>query len=221
MRVFTDCAGEPPRFSGSIAFVLLLCAACASASKPAPATVHVPATPPPPPVERKETGDVKVSGAADPLPVQCEAGASESCNALDDDCNGIIDDGCGYQTGAVQVTVAWDSGADIDLYVTDPSGETLYYNEKHAQTSIGGRLDQNARGDCRREQKQSRVENAYWPAPATPGVYRVELHYFGPCEKSSLTKAKVSVSVRGKLVGSYSYELKPEQRIEALSFEIK
>ena len=88
--------------------------------------------------------------------------------------------------------------------------------------SIGGRLDHNARGDCRREQKQSRVENAYWPAPAKPGVYRVELHYFGPCEKSNnVTKAKVSVSVNGKLVGSYGYELKPEQRLEALTFEIQ
>jgi hypothetical protein len=206
--------------SGSIAIFLLFCAACASATKPAPATVHVPATPPPPPLVQDKTGSVEVSGNPDPLPPACEAGAHETCNALDDDCNGIIDDGCGYQSGDVQVTVAWDSGADIDLYVTDPSGETLFYNEKHDHTSIGGHLDQNARGDCRREQKQSRVENAYWPAPAKTGVYRVELHYFGPCEKSNVTQAKLSVAVRGKLIGSYSYQLKPEERIEALAFEI-
>ena len=221
MRVFTNCAGEAPRFPRSIALVLSLCAACAAASKPAPATVHVPATPPPPPVQREQAGGVEVRGNPDPLPQKCEAGASETCNALDDDCNGIIDDGCGYETGAVQVTVAWDSGADLDLYVTDPSGETLYYNEKNDHTSIGGRLDHNARGDCRREQQQSRVENAHWPAPATAGLYRVELHYFGPCAKSTATRAVLSVAVRGKLVGSYSYQLQPEQRIEALSFEVR
>ena len=154
------------------------------------------------------------------LGLSCQRGASESCNALDDDCNGVIDDNCGYKSGAVQVTVAWDSGADIDLYVTDPSGETLYYNEKNDHTSIGGHLDQNARGDCRREQKHSRVENAYW-SDLTSGLYKVELHYFGPCEKSAQTEAKLSVSVKGKLVGSYSFQLKPEQRLQALSFEIE
>lgn len=163
---------------------------------------------------------MEISGNPDPMPTQCEAGAHETCNALDDDCNGIIDDGCGYQTGAVQVTVSWDSGADIDLYVTDPSGETLFYNEKHDHTAIGGHLDQNARGDCRRGQKQSRIENAYWPEPARTGIYKVELHYFGPCEKSGATNAQLSVSVRGKLLGSYTYKLEPEQRIEALSFEV-
>ena len=161
---------------------------------------------------------MKVRGNPEPLAASCQAGASESCNALDDDCNGVIDDGCGYQTGAVQVTVAWDSGADIDLYVTDPSGETLFYNEKNDHTSLGGHLDQNARGDCR-QQQHAHIENAYWSA-AAPGVYRVELHYFGPCEKSRKTHAQLSVSVRGKLVGSYGYELEPEQRVEALSFEI-
>jgi hypothetical protein len=178
------------------------------------------ATPPPPPVKRDKTGTVELHGNPEPMPLKCEASAHETCNALDDDCNGVIDDGCGYETGGVQITVAWDSGADIDLYVTDPSGETIYYNEKHDHSSIGGHLDHNARGDCRREQKHSRVENAFWPDPAPLGKYRVELHYFGPCEKSTKTTAQLSVSVRGKSLGSYEYTLEPEQRIDALSFEI-
>lgn len=200
--------------------LFFLCSACATSTTPAPATAHTRATPPAPVVAPVATDTVEVLSGPEPLPATCEASAQEICNALDDDCNGVIDDGCGYQTGAVQITVAWDSGADIDLYVTDPSGETIYYNEQHDHSTAGGRVDHNARGDCRRQQ-HPRVENAFWPTPAPLGRYEVELHYFGPCEKSAETEAHVSVSVRGKVLGSYGYTLKPEQRVDALSFEIR
>jgi hypothetical protein len=163
---------------------------------------------------------LKLHAGVDPMTVACVPGAREECNAIDDDCNGVIDDKCGYQSGAVQITVGWDSGADIDLYVTDPSGETLYYNEEHEKSSVGGHLDHDARGECRHEQDHTNIENAYWTTPVTKGVYRVELHYFSPCGDSADTHVVVSVAVGGKLVGTYRYQLKPEERVEALSFEI-
>lgn len=199
--------------------LFFLCSACATSTQPAPATAHTRTAPPPPAVVEVKKDTVEVLSAPEAVPTKCEPSARETCNGLDDDCNGVIDDECGYQTGAVQITVAWESGADIDLYVTDPSGETIYYNEQHDHSSLGGRLDHNARGDCRRQQ-HPRIENAFWPAPAPVGRYKVELHYFGPCEKSARTAAHVSVSVRNKLVGSYDYALEPEQRIDALEFEI-
>lgn len=162
---------------------------------------------------------MRASAAA--LGVDCRPGKKETCNAIDDDCNGIIDDGCGYASGGLQITIAWNTAADIDLYVTDPSGDVLYYNEEHERSSIGGHLDHNARGDCRREQKNSRVENAYWPAPAPAGTYKVELHYFSPCAKSTVTKAVVSVALAGKVIGSYKVQLEPEQRVEAFSLDVR
>jgi hypothetical protein len=163
---------------------------------------------------------LKLHAGVDAVSLACVPGAREECNAIDDDCNGVIDDKCGYQSGAVQITVGWDSGADIDLYVTDPSGETLYYNEEHEQSSVGGHLDHNARGECRREQDHANIENAYWTTPASKGVYRVELHYFSPCGDSADTHVVVSVAIGGKLIGTYKYQLEPEERVEALSFEI-
>ncbi|MET0390555.1 MAG: hypothetical protein ABW321_31575 [Polyangiales bacterium] len=91
--------------------------------------------------------EVWVNRAAAKISSQCENASYEQCNAIDDDCNGVIDEECGYESGDVQVTVSWNSGADIDLYVTDPSGATLYYNEQHKRSSIGGHLDHDARGD--------------------------------------------------------------------------
>jgi tRNA (guanosine-2'-O-)-methyltransferase len=47
-------------------------------------------------------------------------------NALDDNCNGPIDEGCGVDGGVVQFSIAWDeTRADVDLEVTDPSGELV------------------------------------------------------------------------------------------------
>jgi hypothetical protein len=163
---------------------------------------------------------LEVSPNAETVQIACDASAYEQCNALDDDCNGVIDDDCGYETGEVQVTVSWDNGADIDLYVTDPSGATLYYNEQHNRSRIGGHLDQSARGDCRREQRTQRIENAYWPGPTRAGKYRVALHYFSPCDRGGTTVATLSVVVGRELVGTYRYRLEPEQRIEALSFVV-
>ena len=180
-----------------------------------------PHTSPPSAAEGGEgSNGVRVEAQIAAFKADCAPGREEVCNALDDDCNGVIDDGCGYRTGGVQITVAWNTAADIDLYVNDPSGDTLYYNEEHERSSIGGHLDHNARGDCRREQKNSRVENAYWPAPAPSGNYSVALHYFSPCASSAVTKATISVAVGGKLIGSYQATLKPEQRIEALSIDV-
>jgi tRNA (guanosine-2'-O-)-methyltransferase len=172
--------------------------------------------------QRESTGaqafsDVRVSRQATTLQLPCEYNAYEECNALDDDCNGVIDDQCGYESGAVQITVGWNSGADIDLYVTDPSGATLYYNELHKRSRLGGHLDHDARGDCRKEQANPRIENAYWPS-ARAGTYRVELHYFSPCAQTAATEATLSVVVRGQLLGAYRVRLEPEQRVEAVSF---
>src|SRR6185312_9264382 len=114
----------------------------------------------------------------------------------------------GYETGDVQITAGWNSGADIDLYVTDPSGATLFYNEQHKHSSIGGHLDHDARGDCRREQRNPRIENAYWSAPRR-GNYRVELHYFSPCTGGATTEVTLSVVVSGQLLGTYRYRLDP------------
>jgi hypothetical protein len=193
---------------------------CSGAARPAPAT---PGGSQQSTLERDDTGDhpfrdVRVSSDAERIQLDCENGSYEQCNALDDDCNGIIDDECGYESGAVQITVSWNSGADLDLYVTDPSGATLFYNKQHKRSAIGGHLDHDARGDCRREQQNPRIENAYWGSPARSGSYRVELNYFSPCGRAATTEATLSVVVENELLGSYRFRLEPEQRIEALSF---
>ena len=211
------CSCRPPRVQRVLATGLALCVlGCGGA--PQPETRDVAKLARAPAREGQAYSDLKVNAAASPVEVECEYGAYETCNAVDDDCNGMIDDVCGYEGGDVQITIGWNSGADIDLYVTDPSGATLFYNEDHKHSPIGGHLDHDARGDCRKEQKNPRIENAYWPAPARSGRYKVELHYFSPCTRGATTEVTLSVAVGREPLGTYRYQLEPEQRIEALSF---
>jgi hypothetical protein len=148
---------------------------------------------------------------------QCQAGASEACNGLDDNCDGRIDEGCGWQSGQIQITSAWNTGADIDLYVTDPFGETIYYG--HRQASSGGVLDHDARGAC--VSGGDTIENVYWTSPRPPpGTYQVELHYWGSCGVAGPTPAQVSISVGGRIIGVYNVTLFDQQRLPVAVFTI-
>ena len=148
----------------------------------------------------------------------CTPGANEQCNGMDDNCNGAIDEGCGYNTGSIQITLAWNSGADIDLYVTDPYAETISY--QHTQSNSGGILDHDARGDCVASSAPT-VENVYWTNSPPRGNYQVEIHNYSPCNVANgATQTTLSIAVGGQILGSYSYGIYPQQRIPVTSFQL-
>jgi hypothetical protein len=179
------------------------------------ATVHAPA----PPTATIHVSAPTLQAGVTVIESSCVQGAQEVCNGLDDNCNGQIDEGCGYQSGNIQITTAWNSGADIDMYVTDPNGETLSY--QHTQVGSGGYLDHDARGNCRPEQENNRIENIYWNSPSPPrGNYQVELHYWGECNMGGPTTSTVSIAVGGAVIGAYNYTLSPNQRATIATFNI-
>ena len=126
------------------------------------------------------------------IQVQCNPNAAEACNGIDDNCNGAIDEGCGYQTGQVQVTVAWQGSADIDLHVHDPMGEELSY--AHRSSRSGGALDRDANAAC--SQSPPTVENVYF-AQAPHGRYRARVHVYDMCRDGSIP-VTLSISVGGR-----------------------
>lgn len=91
-------------------------------------------------------------------------------NATDDNCNGIIDEGCGVQTGNVQFVIAWNEpDADVDLEVTDPAGVLV---EVGRTTPSGMTKDRDcpSNQDCRRQN----TENVYLADGDPPrGTFRI------------------------------------------------
>ena len=73
---------------------------------------------------------------------------------------------------ALRVTLAWDAPVDLDLYVTTPRGETMYYaNPQDA-------FVRDAR--CREPHPAGWIEEARWREPA-PGRYRVGVDFPEAC----------------------------------------
>jgi hypothetical protein len=89
-------------------------------------------------------------------------------------------------TGDVQVTLRWNSKADLDLAVNDPSGGQIDFENR--TSASGGTLDVDSNADCATA-GSSGVENVFWPTDAAPeGVYRLTVTYFDVCDGSPMSQ---------------------------------
>ena len=79
--------------------------------------------------------------------------------------------------GALRIRLAFGAGADLDLYVTDPLQETVYF--ANSPSRAGGRLDH----DLRCGDPAPRVETISFPDPPS-GVYRVGVDFPESCGRS-------------------------------------
>lgn len=70
-------------------------------------------------------------------------------------------------TGALQVSLSWNTATDQDLYVTDPEGTTIYYSNDVAPS--GGQLD-------RDDLDGYGPENIFWIDDAPDGEYKVSVN---------------------------------------------
>lgn len=152
--------------------------------------------------------------------IQPTCQAQEICgDGIDNNCNGYIDDGCGFQSGQIQINLAWGTGADLDLYVTDPFGETINYRSR--TSGSGGALDVDARGACGRGGETYTVENVYWATQTPPsGRYQIDVHNYSQCRVPGATTATLSISVGGQIIGTYNVTLAERQRQTVAYFDV-
>jgi hypothetical protein len=80
-------------------------------------------------------------------------------------------------TGDVQVSVTWDTSADVDLHVVDPFLEEIYYGD--TSSSSGGSLDLDSNAACTGD--NVRNENITWPGAPPNGTYTVRVNYWSEC----------------------------------------
>jgi hypothetical protein len=155
----------------------------------------------------------------------CVRGSNELCNAIDEDCDGRIDEaGCPYRAGEVHVVMTWNTGADIDLYVREPDGDVL--SHQRGSSRRGGLFDYAGRGVCEDTLEYPRIENVSWTRELAPtGEYEVLLHRWGDCldrgvDANDIVQVLISISVGGQRLGSYRIELGPQERFEGLRFQV-
>ena len=121
-------------------------------------------------------------------------------------------------TGDVQVTLTWfnESSLDLDLWVTDPTGEMCYYGNNPSST--GGVLD---RDNLCGNYENGRPENIYWTSSPPAGEYIVEVDWFYDCGNGLTGQAfNVRTVVQG-VTQTFSSSVTPEtQTVEVARFTV-
>jgi tRNA (guanosine-2'-O-)-methyltransferase len=130
----------------------------------------------------------------------CTPSGEELCfNAVDDNCNGVVDEGCGLCTGVLQFTIAWGGNpADVDLHVFDPSGG--HVSPAQRTTSSGLKLDR-ACPDARGCGGQN-IENVCFEGDDPPrGHYTVEARLAAVEHGGRPAQLPVSVTLGARVGG--------------------
>lgn len=98
------------------------------------------------------------------------------CGACDEpSCTDLLPGGfCSGQgaDGSPRFNLTWSGSSDLDLNVTDPSGETI--NFINSNSSSGGILDVDCLGNC----PNGNSENITWPNGGSSGTYSFYVNYF-------------------------------------------
>jgi tRNA (guanosine-2'-O-)-methyltransferase len=153
------------------------------------------------------------AGGEAPLGAATTPTSPEVCgNAVDDNQNGLIDEGCGLSLGLVQFLAGWGaSKADVDLRVVDPNGELIEVG-RVARSGLTKDRDCPGRGT---ECQGANLENVYL-AEGEPlkGEYRLRVRLESLGGESPPIRVTLGTRL-GPITHSYEVELEtPESERE-------
>lgn len=129
-------------------------------------------------------------------------GDSQTIN-FTDSCDGTFSGGSQGQTGDVSFRLTWNGPQDLDLYVKEPDGTTIYYSNR-GPTSTGGQLDVDSNAGCSGPD-QSPTENVFWPVGSAPqGRYEFYARRWSACAASTTPSYTLRVFEGDTVVQTYT-----------------
>jgi uncharacterized protein YfaP (DUF2135 family) len=98
-------------------------------------------------------------------------------------------------TGDIQATLRWTSPDDLDMAITDPSGNTVTFSNPNVPS--GGTLDVDANAGCVTS-TSSPIENVFWPTGRAPqGNYSIAVSLYTRCNSSGPISFNLTLLVQG------------------------
>jgi len=127
-----------------------------------------------------------------------------------------LEQGPAPDPGALEVVLAFAPDVDLDLYVTDPLQETVYF--ANSPSRAGGRLEADV--GCAGRGREPRAETVRFAEPP-PGRYRVSVDHPRSCGRARAAGYAVAVRHGGR-VTLHTGAVRPlEFRLVALESEVR
>jgi len=129
-------------------------------------------------------------------------GDSQTIN-FTNSCDGTFEGGSQGQTGDVSFRLTWSGPQDLDLYVKEPDGTTIYYGNR-GPTATRGQLDVDSNAGCSGPD-QSPTENIFWPVGEAPhGSYEFYARRWSACTGTSTPSYTLRVFEGETVVKTYT-----------------
>lgn len=119
--------------------------------------------------------------------------------------------------GAIEIALTWNTFADVQLLVRDPSGDSVYDDQE--QVTSGGVLALAGNVGCL-EPTNTPVSYIYWPPNRLPqGTYEIEVWNQNSCEDTTPVTFDLAVTVLEQTVLNTQQQIAPDARF-MITFEV-
>ncbi len=115
--------------------------------------------------------------------------------------------------GDIEVSLFWSTGADLQLLVRDPAGESVF--DDNPLATSGGILQEAGNVNCEPAASGAPLSYVYWPEGfLRPGTYEVEVWYQNPCaDFPPPVNFTLQIEVNDIVIARMRHLPQPDQRL--------